>query len=44
MWDYRDAGKAIVGTARRERCLGAGTHTYYWTNLEVGAELDRLIV
>ena len=41
VWDYRE--EPIKGTARRERCLGAGTHTYYWTDREVGAELDRLI-
>lgn len=29
--------------ARKDRCLGAGTHTHYWTSLEVAKELDDLI-
>ncbi len=50
VWDRRPAigatkgVGAIEGNGRRERCLGAGTHTFYWTDTEVGAELDRLIV
>jgi hypothetical protein len=35
--------EAIHGDRRRERCLGAGTHTHYWESVDVAEELDQLI-
>lgn len=35
--DAPDAGP------RRERCLGAGTHTRYWESEEVAEELDAVV-
>lgn len=43
VWERRTAAEAIVGERRRERCLGAGTHTHYWESEDVAEELDRLI-
>ncbi|HEV7994549.1 MAG TPA: hypothetical protein VGP25_22200 [Gemmatimonadaceae bacterium] len=43
VWDRRSAADALTGDGRRERCLGAGTHTHYWTDPEVAVELDGLI-
>lgn len=41
VWDRH--AKPIEGGKRRERCLGAGTHTHYWTSDDAAAEIDRLI-
>jgi hypothetical protein len=41
VWDRR--AESIVGGVRQERCLGAGTHTHYWENADVAAEVDALI-
>jgi hypothetical protein len=43
VWDRRSVDQAIVGDRRRERCLGAGTHTHYWESEDVAEELDQLI-
>jgi hypothetical protein len=43
VWDLRRRADELSGGRRRERCLGAGTHTYYWTNPELALELDQLI-
>lgn len=43
VWDRRAKADALTDGTRRERCLGAGTHTFYWTNPDVAAELDDLI-
>jgi FtsH-binding integral membrane protein len=43
VWDYEAADQAATGAGRRERCLGDGTHTRYWTSAEVARELDALI-
>jgi hypothetical protein len=42
-WSCQDATEAVLGAGRRERCLGDGTHTRYWTSEDVAAELDMLI-
>lgn len=44
VWDRRSRGDAVQGGGRRERCLGAGTHTHYWESPDVAAEVDRLII
>jgi hypothetical protein len=36
-------GRHSGDEGRKDRCLGAGTHTHYWTSLEVAKELDDLI-
>ena len=41
LWEPR--AEPLVGGARRERCLGAGTHTRYWVSPEVAEEVDELI-
>jgi hypothetical protein len=41
LWEPRE--EPLVGGARRERCLGAGTHTRYWVSPEVAAEVDALV-
>jgi len=41
LWEPR--AQTIVGGDRRERCLGAGTHTRYWTSADVAQEVDELI-
>ena len=41
VWDRH--ATPITGGGRRERCLGAGTHTHYWTSDDAAAEIDRLI-
>jgi hypothetical protein len=43
VWDRREMQAAIEGGRRRERCLGAGTHTHYWESADVAEELDRLV-
>ena len=43
VWERRMADQAIRGDRRRERCLGAGTHTHYWESVDVAEELDQLI-
>ena len=43
IWDRREMQAAIEGGRRRERCLGAGTHTHYWESADVAEELDRLV-
>ncbi|MEP6619636.1 MAG: hypothetical protein ABJE47_09980 [bacterium] len=43
VWKYDPHDKAIMGNGRRERCLGDGTHTRYWTSLDVAEEIDDLI-
>ncbi len=42
-WERQTIGAPSTGPRRRERCLGAGTHTRYWTSGDVAEELDRLI-
>lgn len=44
VWDRRSREGAVHGDGRRERCLGAGTHTHYWESPDVAAEVDRLII
>jgi hypothetical protein len=40
----RDEGSAPPAvTGARERCLGWGSHTHYWTSGDVAEELDRLV-
>ena len=43
IWERRTVDQAISGDGRRERCLGAGTHTHYWESADVAEELDQLI-
>ncbi|HEX3866938.1 MAG TPA: hypothetical protein VHV78_09305, partial [Gemmatimonadaceae bacterium] len=43
VWAYQSPSEAKLGSGRRERCLGDGTHTRYWTSADVAAELDALI-
>ena len=40
VWDYDPFDAAAVGLGRRERCLGDGTHTRYWTSCDVAQEID----
>ncbi|HXT15071.1 MAG TPA: hypothetical protein VN706_05545 [Gemmatimonadaceae bacterium] len=42
-WEYESASAAAEGQGRRERCLGDGTHTRYWTSTDVGNEVDALL-
>ncbi len=41
IWRYQSFQHAMLGPGRRERCLGDGTHTRYWTSADVAAELDE---
>lgn len=43
VWRPETAAEAPDMARRRERCLGAGTHTRYWYSAEVAEELDFLI-
>ena len=43
VWERRMVDQAIRGDRRRERCLGAGTHTHYWESVDVAEELDQVI-
>jgi len=43
VWRYHSYDEAKLGLRRRERCLGDGTHTHYWTSPDVARELDDLI-
>ncbi|MDB4916622.1 MAG: hypothetical protein JWM95_4266 [Gemmatimonadetes bacterium] len=43
VWNFREHSDAVVGLGRRERCLGDGTHTRYWTSAEVAREIDDLV-
>lgn len=43
VWKRDPFDKAVVGVGRRERCLGDGTHTRYWTSLDVAEEIDAQI-
>ena len=43
VWKLDEHAAAAVGDGRRERCLGDGTHTRYWTSLDVAREIDDLI-
>jgi hypothetical protein len=38
VWSPSDVGSASGD--RRDRCLGAGTHTHYWTSAVVAEEID----
>jgi hypothetical protein len=40
VWQREPFGGGASGDRRRERCLGAGTHTQYWTSADVAQELD----
>lgn len=41
IWKYQSFRTAVLGPGRRERCLGDGTHTRYWTSADVAAEIDE---
>ena len=41
--DVWSTGFCRAGDRRTERCLGAGTHTRYWTSKDVATEIDTLI-
>lgn len=43
VWRLESAAEAPDQDKRRERCLGAGTHTRYWESALVAEELDFLI-
>jgi hypothetical protein len=43
VWAREPFDGAIDTGVRRERCLGAGTHTHYWTSADVAQELDALV-
>lgn len=43
VWRLESAAEAPDQDKRRERCLGAGTHTKYWESASVAEELDFLI-
>jgi hypothetical protein len=43
VWSCHNEDEALEGPGRRERCLGDGTHTRYWTSRDVARELDMLI-
>ncbi len=43
VWEYDDWSNAALGRGRRERCLGDGTHTRYWTSCDVAQEIDGQI-
>jgi hypothetical protein len=43
VWSCQEVTAAVQGVGRRERCLGDGTHTRYWTSKDVAVELDMLI-
>jgi hypothetical protein len=43
VWTREEFGTYAFVGGRRERCLGAGTHTRYWDSADVAAELDALI-
>ena len=43
VWERESFASAVSDGLRRERCLGAGTHTHYWTSPDVAEELDALI-
>ncbi len=40
IWQYDPFSGASFGLGRRERCLGDGTHTRYWTSCDVAQEID----
>lgn len=42
-WKRQEFHEASTADQRRERCLGAGTHTRYWTSPDVARELDAVI-
>jgi hypothetical protein len=43
VWAREPFDGAVDTGDRRERCLGAGTHTHYWTSADVAQELDALM-
>jgi hypothetical protein len=43
VWAREPFSAAAAAEHRRERCLGAGTHTHYWTSSDVAAEIDALM-
>jgi hypothetical protein len=43
VWAREPFSGAPTAGDRRERCLGAGTHTHYWTSSDVAAEIDALM-
>jgi hypothetical protein len=52
LWRYEDAERVWMREgfdeandtgSQRERCLGAGTHTHYWTSADVAEEMDALM-
>ncbi|HLA91534.1 MAG TPA: hypothetical protein VJL28_13990 [Gemmatimonadaceae bacterium] len=44
VWSCETYAGASEAGNRRERCLGAGTHTRYWSSAAVAEELDALLV
>jgi hypothetical protein len=44
VWAREPYDDAVDTGNRRERCLGSGTHTHYWTSADVAQELDALLI